>query len=464
MPAKKKQNVQPAVALAEDSNLLSFAQVLQDIEQKRIVRDNVASVLVPWQLLRGSNTLQNTLQIRPVTTRHVDLLARSIAASGFFSSSTLLVRQQVVPANEEERERVRAAYGPSFVTNEGVWYYDIFDGNHRFQAVLRLIQQNQLPQSTLLGCILYKEDTPVSLCAEYANRINEIQHLAKAGSYVDMLVFVDKHCTSRLEEYMNSEEYKSITVARKKHTALKNFRKGLGATLRLKLISTLQAATGIVGGAVSVEEIARIEKQFTEAHVFSLIRLVGVLGRTGLAVLTGLQNINVSELQAARIKQLAWRVTTKMWVPEAKPSTGGISYGFPSTVRATMAIVRAMDQEKKMSDPPPNEEKLSEEEKTQEKQRKAQVTFDWLAMHVAFMAATLFTGGSIEQGQLVDGIFAFLRTPEGVKAKQLFFRDLAFIVRMQNEANGSPIPEFPQTYEKVFGVQFFFVLRECTKN
>ena len=449
-PAKKKGSKQnrQEVPLAADSSLLSFDAVLVAIEQKRLrLPNNVASVFVPVDLLRGSNSLDNQLQIRPVTKSHVEVLVKSIVSSGFFPSSNFLVRRHLVRVDQAERDRVSSKHGETFVTAEGVYYFDIFDGNHRFMAARELIAKGSLARSFEVGCVLYEEDTPISLCAEYANRINEIQHLAKAASYVDMLTFVDKHCTSRLLEYEASGEHKSITVAKKKAAAFRNYKKSLGSSLRLKLISTLRAAT-VVG--VSSEEVAKMESKFSDTHVFALIRMAGLLGRKGLSLLNSLQNIDFLALQAARTEQLKWRgLTYKTWYPEIN---AGQSFGFPSTIRATVAMARVIERQAKELEAEPEEKKadVSREQ-----------SLDWMAFHVAFMSASLFAFGGVEQGQVVDGSFAFFRTAAGTEAKHLFFKDLAFIRRMQMEAAGEDSEGHQDSLERVFEVNLLCIFLIC---
>ena len=284
-------------AANDTGSVFDFNTIIKSMDEKLMVLGDgdYASLKVPWELLVGSTSPDNQLQIRPLHQGHKNSLVASFKL-GVLSYSALLARVREVPATNEEKARIKQLYGKRFVTKNGVNYFDIFDGNHRYHTGLSLIE-DKLPGWTLetrASVVIYLADTPDSLCISYANRINEIQHLARSASYLDLLTFVDVHCCKALMDYQSSSDYMSLTTARARQTKLREMRLRVVTDLRSNLSQTFQAASGCTG--LDEKEIVAIEDKFSNANVTNMLRLTTWLGTAGMQMLNALQNIEWDQL------------------------------------------------------------------------------------------------------------------------------------------------------------------------
>ena len=434
MPAKAKKVAPVKQIELMKGGVHGFANVLKEISKNRCdLGANVAAILVPWALLRGSEDKDNQLQIRSVTSSHVKQIMDSIRSSGFIASSTVLARRRLVTATPEECDQIGQIYGASWIQPDGKSYfvYDLFDGNHRFQAGLGLIAANEPNwlRSTTVNCIPYSENTPASLCSEYASRINDIQHLAKASSYFDTLMFVDTHCTAQIVEYFESAQFQEITNARARKTALVAFKKEVVSGLRDALLGTLHASKSVA--RISEADIKKVEEKFSVPHVYMLTRITAWLRKSGMYILASIQNMDIEALALQRrdvltkrgIEELSWS-----WIPTQKNI---VNWGWPATTRGNAALSRYV-QLVHPNARAKNDEDLSADEK--------QVVFESLvAMFVTFFATKTFSSNDQIQdtGAIVAGIFLYLRSPAGCEARTRFFSDLRTIRRMQIESRAS---------------------------
>ena len=109
-------------------------------------------MLIPFKVFRGSGIeTGNTLAVRGVSPQAVSLLSKSLR-SGIRLIGNVSCRQRWLPATQGEYEAYLAEFGLAFVektTKNGADEYrtlvlDIFDGNHRWHATVKLLQDGVL--------------------------------------------------------------------------------------------------------------------------------------------------------------------------------------------------------------------------------------------------------------------------------------------------------------------------------
>jgi hypothetical protein len=131
-------------------------------------------------------TSDNTISIRTVAPQSVLMLMAQLKA-GNTGQSNFFVRVKYVQVTEEVHGFVKSTYGADYGRSEGntkngtkkylVSIYDVFDGNHRITAYLRLIRDGHptLKLTTLVSAQIYKETLPVVACSRIADIANEMQ-------------------------------------------------------------------------------------------------------------------------------------------------------------------------------------------------------------------------------------------------------------------------------------------------
>ena len=109
-------------------------------------------VEIPFKVFRGSGIdTGNTLAVRGVSPQAVSSLSKSLQ-SGIRLIGNVSCRQRWTPVTQGEYEAYLAEFGLAFVeksTKNGVDVYrtmvlDIFDGNHRWHATLKLLKEGIL--------------------------------------------------------------------------------------------------------------------------------------------------------------------------------------------------------------------------------------------------------------------------------------------------------------------------------
>ena len=93
-----------------------------------------------------------------------------------------------------EGARIMKEYGQYFVCEKekgSVWYFDVFDGNHRVSAMQLIAktdgEDSKFPKHFLVQCNVYLENCPSKDCIVYAKRINDIQLLQQGTTYVPLV-------------------------------------------------------------------------------------------------------------------------------------------------------------------------------------------------------------------------------------------------------------------------------------
>lgn len=326
-----------SVEAMEQNSVFDFSSLVAEMANYKVDLhgQQYGSLMVPWELLRGSDDQFNQLQIRPVHEAHKEALLASFK-QGVMSHTNFLARMMPKEVGKVERDRIKETYGSAFVcTANSIYLFHVFDGNHRYHTGLELIRIGWPGWNigTRIGVIPYLHTTPDERCISYAKRINEIQHLARGASYVDNLTFVYAHVGKQILALQSTEEYSRLTV-RQKREAVSEMRTRSSDLLRANLTQTFQAAQGVAG--LNTAEIGNATDKFTNANVGHMLKMVTWLGAYGLKFLASMQNVRWDKLAAGRIDR-PWKVNAAAMEKEGA--------GWPIAVRVSGCLNRWLDSE-----------------------------------------------------------------------------------------------------------------------
>ena len=242
--------------------------------------------LIPLGLLRGGEDKDNVIQIRGVLEQHVRNLRTGIANGGVHPGTNLLVRRALVEVDAFTFDAHVKEYGQAHAeislnpkdTTQHVYYYDVFDGNHRLCAV----RGAGFEAISMLSCVVHTELLPTALAEQLAAQINDIQKVARENSYADVMCWVlSQHFSNYSEEMTRLKDDNSKKRSPKTDVELHALcHKRVSKSALNSLIQLAESERG------DVNNNRFLSRQNT------ILKLGGWLGWEMIAMLTLMQNLD----------------------------------------------------------------------------------------------------------------------------------------------------------------------------
>ena len=140
----------------------------------------ISSANIRFGNLRSGTGSDSVLKVRKVLTARVDDKSKRLK-TGYVSSFPMCVR--------------RTEEGPLDLTHGvlgGTEMFDVFDGNHRYHAIKKLIKEGSTiyNDDTGIPCIIYKKGLSDTLAMTHAAIVNDMQMAANGGTVLDVLRFL----------------------------------------------------------------------------------------------------------------------------------------------------------------------------------------------------------------------------------------------------------------------------------
>ena len=211
---------------------------------------------------------------------------------GIQKGSSISARLRLHPVTENVYADFKQRFGEGAVVIQSeehfIKVYDIFDGIHRYHALLTLVAENKLEQKRPYHVSVYNSSLH-DVAAELVGILNnEIQTVARAASYPDTLFYILKNVRrNRTEEAQqallpiaakgtNSKK----AVKQKKKEKAKIFTDNLHSQFLLTATATLDAP-----------DLLKFTKYWTKAYVVGKVLLTEWMEGTPMVVLLALNNI-----------------------------------------------------------------------------------------------------------------------------------------------------------------------------
>ena len=93
-----------------EGNVFDFSSLVAEMESYKVNLGQYGSLMVPWELLRGSDDQDNQLQIRAVHDGHKETLLASFK-QGVMSHTSFLARMMPKEVSAAEKRRISETYG-----------------------------------------------------------------------------------------------------------------------------------------------------------------------------------------------------------------------------------------------------------------------------------------------------------------------------------------------------------------
>ncbi len=140
----------------------------------------ISSLNIRYGNLRSGTGSDSILKVRKVVKGRVDEKSKRLKA-GYVNSFPMCVRR----TEEGELDLTRGVLG-------GTEMFDVFDGNHRYHAIKKLIEEGStiFNDDTPIPCIIYKKSLSDTLAMTHAAIVNDMQMAANGGSVLDVLRFL----------------------------------------------------------------------------------------------------------------------------------------------------------------------------------------------------------------------------------------------------------------------------------
>jgi hypothetical protein len=436
--------------------------------------DHRIALPIPFALLRSGGNASNKIQTRGLKRSHVQSLKESIKKNGFLTTTNVLVRRVCTTVTKAEYTRVLSLYGNEHVaavvpdrtfavnpeagievvplspvyarclvptsgavipraTNPtqdalvesnvvyNVFYYDVFDGNHRVSSVQDLIKEGFHVDYTnfMVSCVVYKSSMPDELCEGYSSHINDVQAVARANSYADVMLWVKKNYASVIASdtvtkdmiAYRDEQRSKVKQSRVQAKMEAKYQHKLAVTLVQANLTTLMKA---VAGYIQPTSAAA-----TKAAGVSLRARVSISGFSTWGVIASLN----------AVQNVRW---TEVCTPESTIPIDPVfiervrnnsNYAFPVNQPALTAKFVSILEVNGSFAVASSKEILA--------------NYDLLmAFHLGFAAWRCFYARSTDRVTMYLGaMIDFLGKPAGKAAAAQLGRDLAFLRTMQFEAH-----------------------------
>jgi hypothetical protein len=250
-------------------------------------------------LLRGSGhgSDGNELAIRGVSPGTVSQLARSMSNVGLLKTTiSARLRLQKITAEEYASYKLRFGISAVEINSEQhfVKLYDIFDGNHRWHALLVHVGLGNFADTMQIQASVYNHSLHNVMAELLGVLHNEIQTVARNASYADTLFYMLKNIIRNREE--------SAVTAPTTGKQSKD-KKKIKADKAKKLVSFVEVLHGQFYTTASAKldkaELLKFETYWTKGYVTGKVFLASWMEGTPLAVLSALTHVIWSEVVEA---------------------------------------------------------------------------------------------------------------------------------------------------------------------
>ena len=407
------------MALAATSSVTLARQV----DVFRVGEKYVIATAVPIDLLRGGENPDNKIQIRGVLDQHVRELVQSITKQGMHLGTNLLVRRCRVLVDRDKYDLHVKSYGAHHVVTETadghyVYYYDVFDGNHR----LRAVRQPDVLRGAepLLGCVIHSEDLPTVLAEKLAAHVNDVQAIARKNSYADIMVWTKN---------LFQDQFGVTLLLAKEHQEGKRARMTGSDMTKASNANTVKFVVEALCDLVNNETGAEMTVRFKTTQT-ARVKVGGWLDWQMIAALALVQNTDWMAFRTCEAACNEYAVATTFTNAALKD----VNHVFPSSPQVTAELNICLQSAIAHCE--------KEHWSVASDASKLQASQFLMAFHLAFGAWRMFGATAGIKGsseRVVACINTYLSTDEGRQDIALLWRDLDFVRRMQESHSSDPI-------------------------